>query len=123
MKKCTICGGKVGSVQHLTDQHQNVLNLLRNDVDQHEKWLEKPDSIINTPNGPLPVVCELDWLALMWNGWDYIWDGTDLLGYIKSEDEWFEVDRMECNEWEPSKPRSIKFVFNDNNQKWEVKVR
>lgn len=120
MKKCVICGRNTPKWDHIINCHQNVVRLLENDVDQHGEWVNCDDSTIIHDNVAIPVVCELDWTALMWNGWEHIWDGTNLMVSINNGTGWVEASG---NVFKPSKPTSIQFEYDENTQEWMVQPR
>lgn len=116
--KCVVCGKNTVNVDHIIQTPQNVEALLKNDIDYHEMWLKEPDSIINTPNGPRPVICELDWIALMWNGGEYWWNGEKLMVWNQSE---MIFEEAIGRRWKPAHPVGIAFELSENG-KWEVKA-
>lgn len=116
--KCVICGRTTVNVGHLTRTHQNVEGLLKNDIDYHKNWLDDEECTITTEKGPVPVVCELDWRALMWNGTGYVWDGEKVREWDESKQEYVEPKGRRV---EPTRRIGIYFE-QGKTDRWEVKA-
>lgn len=61
------------------------------------------------------VICELCWYGTINSGWDYIWNGIELMVYDRSEDEWFEYHG---SRYKPSKGSMIVFEWCEASKKW-----
>jgi hypothetical protein len=97
-----------------------VARLLERDIDPCREWQNQEMSIIIHQDQPVPVVCELDWLAMIGNGVYYMWNGVDLLVHDWNKQEFVEPVG---SEYEPPTPSSIKFKYDERRQEWTVQVR
>ena len=118
--QCVVCGMNCIDFGKTYTNHDNIINLVTKWIDPHGNWQNSDNSIGIHVKKEYPIICELDFIAISWNGLYYVYNGEKLYIHVKSSKEWVE---MSGNAWYPPKPVAIWFEFDKSTSKWVVMPR
>lgn len=110
MPKCVICGNIMAKAVEPTPK---LMELILNSV--------KEDVLDKSKQDPCDwECCELCWYGVIHSGWDYVWNGVDLMVYDEKEGEWFEFSGTV---YKPARTGAIQFEYSKASQTWMAMPR